>query len=107
MEGLIPQVGPALALSVLVGLFQACLYLAIRARAGIHLLVLVPVSIAGAYVGQAVGSRVGDPLPVGDFGLAWASILSWVGILAVAGIAAIRPDPGRDDDVATGPPAPS
>lgn len=103
MEDLIPHVAPAVVLSVLVGLFHACLYLAVRARAGLHVVVVVPAAMAGAYVGQAVGGRVGDPLPVGDFGLAWASVLAWVGILVVAGIAAIRP--GTDTDDLDGGPA--
>ncbi|MBX3032078.1 MAG: hypothetical protein KF809_18185 [Chloroflexi bacterium] len=97
MEDLIPHVAPAVVLSVLVGLFHACLYLAVRARGGLHVLAVIPAAIAGAYVGQAVGARVGDPLPIGDFGLAWASILAWIGILLVAGIAAIRPGPTDDE----------
>ena len=37
----------------------------------------------GAFGGQALGSRLGDPLAIGDFGLLWASLLAWLGILII------------------------
>jgi hypothetical protein len=40
-------------------------------------------AILGAYGGQAVGARLGDPLAIGDFGLLWASLLAWVGIAVI------------------------
>ena len=92
MESLVPHVTPAVVLSVLVGLFASSLYLVVRGKLQAHLLVVVPAAIAGAYVGQAVGGRVGDPIQVGDFSLLWASVVSAVAILVVASLASIMPD---------------
>ena len=67
VESLVPHVAPAVVLSVLVGLFDSCLYLVLRGVLRPHLLVVVPAAIVGAYIGQAVGGRVGDPVQIGDF----------------------------------------
>ena len=91
MESLIPNVSPAIVLSILVGLFDSCMYLVIRGVLRPHLLVVVPAAIAGAFIGQAVGARVGDPVHVGDFSLIWALVVGWVGILIVVGLASVVP----------------
>ena len=79
-------------LSILVGLFDSCLYLLIRGVLRPHLLVVVPAAIVGAYIGQAVGGRVGDPVRIGDFSLVWAFVLGWVGIAIVVSLASVVPD---------------
>jgi hypothetical protein len=67
----------------LVGLFHTGIYLLIRGYAGFRLAFVGLAAILGAYAGQALGARLGDPLTIGDFGLLYASILSWVGILVI------------------------
>ena len=86
-----PQVAPAVVLSVLVGVFNSCLYVVLRGVAGVHLLAVLPASIVGAYIGQAVGGRVGDPVQVGDYSVAWATVMAWVAILVVVSLASILP----------------
>jgi len=91
-----PHIAPAVVLSVLVGLFNSCLYLVLRGVLRAHLLVVIPASIVGAYIGQAVGGRVGDPVQIGDYSLIWASVVAWVAILIVVSLASIVPD--RESD---------
>jgi hypothetical protein len=78
-------IGPALVLSVVVGLFHTSLYILIRGTLRVHLVLVLPAAIAGAWLGQAIGGRLGDPIRLGDFSLLWASALAWGGILLVAG----------------------
>jgi hypothetical protein len=78
-----PEIGPAPVLAVILGVFHVALYVLIRGTAGGRLLLLLPAAILGAYAGQALGSRLGDPLRIGDFGLVWASLMAWSGILVV------------------------
>jgi hypothetical protein len=79
-----PEVGPTPVLAVLVGLFHTGIYLLIRGSAGLRLAFVGLAAILGAYAGQALGSRLGDPLSIGDFGLLWASLLAWLGIVIIA-----------------------
>ncbi len=78
-----PEIAPAPVLSVLVGLFHTGIYLLIRGTAGLRLAFAGLAAILGAYAGQALGARLGDPLAIGDFGLLYASLLAWVGILII------------------------
>lgn len=78
-----PEIAPAPVLSVLVGLFHAGIYLLIRGTAGLRLAFVGLAAILGAYAGQALGARLGDPLAIGDFGLVYASLLAWAGILII------------------------
>ena len=87
-----PPVAPPVVLSILVGLFNSCLYVVLRGVVGAHLLAVVPASIVGAFIGQAVGGRVGDPVQLGDYSLAWASVMAWVAILVVVSLASVLPD---------------
>jgi uncharacterized membrane protein len=81
----VPAIGPAPVLAVVVGIFHTGVYLAIRGRLGIQVLFVLLAAILGAFAGQALGVRLGDPFLIGDFGLLWASVLAWVGIvIAVA-----------------------
>jgi hypothetical protein len=79
----VPEIAPAPVLSVLVGLFHTGIYLLMRGYAGFRLAFVGLAAILGAYAGQALGARLGDPLAIGDFGLLYASILSWVGIIVI------------------------
>lgn len=78
-----PEIAPAPVLSVLVGLFHTGIYLLVRGYAGLRLAFVGLAAILGAYAGQAIGTRLGDPLAIGDFGLFYASLLAWVGILII------------------------
>jgi len=79
-----PEVAPAPLLAVLVGLFHTGIYLMLRGSAGLRLAFVGLAAILGAYAGQALGARLGDPLSIGDFGVLWASLLAWLGIAVIA-----------------------
>jgi hypothetical protein len=76
-----PAIGPAPVLAMVVGIFHTGIYLAIRGRFSVQLLFVALAAILGAFAGQALGVRLGDPLLIGDFGLVWASVMAWVGII--------------------------
>ena len=78
-----PEIGPAPFLSFIVGVLNLAIYILIRGTAGGRLLFLLPAAVLGAYAGQALGTRLGDPLRIGDFGLLSASVLAWVGIVVI------------------------
>ena len=78
-----PEIGPAPVLAILVGLFHTGVYLLVRGSAGLRLPFVGAAAVLGAFGGQALGERLGDPLPIGDFGLVWASLLAWVGIVLI------------------------
>ena len=86
-----PELGPAPVLALLVGLFHTGLYLLLRGSAGLNLPFVLAAAVLGAYAGQALGSRLGDPLRVGDFGLLWASLVAWLGIGLIAAASALAP----------------
>jgi hypothetical protein len=102
VEALIPPVSPAIVLSVLVGAFHTCLYVFIRGTIRRHLLAVLVAAIAGAYVGQAIGRRAGDPLLLGDYSLLWASVMAWAGIVVVIAVVAIRPERRADETADAG-----
>jgi len=85
------EIGPAPILAVILGVFHVALYVLVRGTARGQLLFLVPAACLGAYAGQALGMRLGDPLRIGDFGLISASLLAWVGILVVVLIGTLGP----------------
>lgn len=74
------EIGPAPVLAAILGVLHTALYVLIRGTARGRLLILLPAAVLGAYAGQALGARVGDPLRLGDFGLVWASLLAWAGL---------------------------
>ncbi len=88
-----PEVGPAPVLAVLVGFFHTGLYLLMRGTAGLRLPFVALAAIFGAYGGQALGARLGDPLVIGDFGLLWASLLAWLGIGLIVAAGMLAPSP--------------
>ena len=53
------SIGPALILAVLVGVFNAALYVLIRGNAGGRLPIIVVAAILGAWAGDALGGRLG------------------------------------------------
>lgn len=86
------MIGPALVLAILVGIFHAALFVAIRGSAGGQLPLLVIAAILGAWAGDELGGRLGlDLLRIGDFRLVSASLLAWVGIGLVALVAILGP----------------
>ncbi len=78
------EIGTAPVLSLIVGVFHTALYVLIRGTIRVRLPLVLIAAVLGAYAGQALGSRIGDPLRVGDFGLVFASLVAWAGILVVA-----------------------
>jgi hypothetical protein len=91
----LPDVEPAPVLAAVVGVFHTGLYLLIRGSVGVHLPFVLVAAVLGAYGGQALGSRIGDPLMVGDFGLVWASVLAWLGIIVIAAAGVLAPSRDR------------
>jgi hypothetical protein len=99
------MIGPALVLSVIVGLFHVSAYVFIRGRAGARLPLLMVAAVLGAWAGDTVGARLGiDPLRIGEFNVVSASIVAWLAIGLVAIVAVLVPEkpPGeRREIVAT------
>ncbi|HUR16272.1 MAG TPA: hypothetical protein VMZ33_03205 [Candidatus Limnocylindrales bacterium] len=89
-----PEIGPALILAAILGVFHTGLYLVIRGSGGLRLPLVAVAAILGAFAGQQLGARLGDPLMIGDFGLIWASVLSWLGIVLVAAAGMLSPSRG-------------
>ena len=90
-----PDIEPAPVLATVVGIFHTALYLLIRGSAGAHLPFVLVAAVLGAFGGQALGGRIGDPLMVGDFGLLWASLLAWLGIAVVVAAGVLAPSRDR------------
>ena len=86
-----PDIGPAPVLAVLVGLFNTGIYLLVRGSAGLRLPFVAIAAILGAFAGQALGARLGDPLLIGDFGLVWSTVLAWVGIGLIVAASVLSP----------------
>ena len=63
------------------GVFHAALYVVIRGSSLARVPVLLVAGVLGAFAGQALGARLGDPGRIGDFGLLWSSIVAWIGLL--------------------------
>lgn len=89
-----PEIGPAPVLALLVGLFHTGIYLVLRGSGWLLLPFIALASVLGAFAGQQLGARLGDPLMVGDFGLVWSSLVAWVGIILI--VAAGLLSPSRD-----------
>ena len=90
------SIGPAIVLAILVGIFNAALYVLIRGNAGGRLPIIVVAAILGAWAGDALGDRLGfDVLRIGDFHLVAASIVAWVGIGISSAVAILGPSEHR------------
>ena len=86
-------IGPALVLSVILGLFHVSAYVFIRGHAGARIPLLVIAAIAGAWAGDTVAARMAiDPLRIGEFHLLTASVFAWFGIALVAVLAGLVPE---------------
>ena len=87
------MIGPALVLSVIVGLFHVSAYVFIRGRAGARVPLLIAAAILGAWAGDTVGGRMAvDPVRIGEFHLISASIVAWLGIGLVAVLSILVPE---------------
>ena len=96
------MIGPALVLSVIVGLFHVSAYVFIRGRAGARVPLLIVAAILGAWAGDTVGARLAiDPIRIGEFNLLSASIVAWLAIGLVAIVAVLVPEraPGERREV--------
>lgn len=76
------------------GIFHTGIYLLVRGSAGLRLPFVALAAVLGAFAGQQLGARLGDPLMIGDFGLLWSSVVAWVGIVLI--VAASLLSPSRD-----------
>ena len=85
------DVAPATVLSLVVGIFHTALYVLIRGAIGVRLPLVLVAAILGAFAGQAIGSRLGDPIQMGEYPLVWASGVAWAGILVVAVTSTLGP----------------
>jgi uncharacterized membrane protein YdjX (TVP38/TMEM64 family) len=95
-------IGPALVLSVIVGLFHVSAYVFIRGRAGARLPLLIVAAILGAWAGDTVGARLAiDPIRIGEFNLLSASFVAWLAIGLVAIVAVVVPEraPGERPEI--------
>ena len=90
-----PEVGPAVVLSLLVGSFHTCLYVLLRGSVDARIVLVLVAAVLGALAGQALGTRLGDPLRIGDFSLVWSSLIAWLGILIVAVATTLGPSRQR------------
>lgn len=87
----LPAVGPAPILAVLVGIFHTALYVLLRGVMGARLPLVLVAAILGAFAGEALGARLGDPVRLGDLSFVWASALAWLGIVVVAVTSSLGP----------------
>jgi len=93
----LPDIPPAAILSLLVGVLCTALYVAIRGTGHARLVFVLVAAVLGAWAGQAVGSRLGDPLRIGDFALLSAFVVAWLGIAVVAVASTLGGGRERDD----------
>ncbi|MHB8399688.1 MAG: hypothetical protein ACYDCI_12285 [Candidatus Limnocylindrales bacterium] len=85
-------IGPAPVLALLVGTFNAALFVFLRGSAGGQLSLLFVAAVLGAWAGDAVGGRLGiDVLRIGDFRLLSAIVVAWIGLAIVSVIAILGP----------------
>lgn len=88
------EIGPAPVLAVIVGLFHTGLYLFLRGSAGYRLPLVALAALLGSFAGQTFAQRLGDPVPIGDFGLVWSSLLAWLGIVLIVAANVLSPARG-------------
>ena len=90
-----PEISPAPVLAVLVGLFHTGVYLVVIGSGGLRLPFVALAAIFGAFAGQAIGARLGDPVAIGDFGLISSSLFAWLGIALIVAASLLSPSRGR------------
>jgi hypothetical protein len=91
----LPDIGPAPVLALLVGLFHTGVYLVIRGSAGLRLPFVALAAVLGAFAGQQIGARLGDPIAIGDFGVVWSSLVAWIGIVLIVAASLLSPTRGQ------------
>lgn len=95
-----PGISPSVVLAILVGIFDAALYVLVRGKTLAPLPFVVVASVLGAWAGDAVGGLAGlQILQVGDFHLPAAAFGTLVGIgiveiLSVLAAPSPAPPPG-------------
>ncbi|HEY4944849.1 MAG TPA: hypothetical protein VIH94_01745 [Candidatus Limnocylindrales bacterium] len=95
-----PEIGPSLVLSILLGIFWTAAAVLVRGAAGARLPFVLLLAVTGTWAGDAVGGRIGgafDLLRVGDFRLIPASLGAIGGIVLVVVLSVLgptRPEPG-------------
>ena len=90
-------IGPAPVLALLEGGFHTGLFMFLRGRGGLQVLVAFLAAALGAWAGDAVGGRLGiDPIRLGDFHLLAASGVAWAGIAFVEVLFILGPAEGKD-----------
>lgn len=90
------SLGPAIILAILVGVFNAALYVLIRGNAGGRLPVVLLAAVLGSWAGDALAGRLGfGVLTIGDFHLLAAALVAWVGIGVSSAVAFLGPSTGR------------
>ena len=87
----LPEIGPAPVLSLVVGVFHTALYVLVRGTTLARLPVLLVAAVLGAFAGQALGARLGDPVRIGDYGLVSSSVVAWIGLLIVTAVGMLAP----------------
>ena len=92
-------IGPALPLSLLLGLIYTSVDVLIRGAGGSRLPLMYIAAALGAWAGAAIGGRLGLTfVAIGDYPLIPASVMAWVGIGIVAILATLGSqsgDPGQ------------
>lgn len=90
-------IGPALPLSLLLGLAHTAIYVLIRGESGGRLPLTYLAAALGSWAGAALGAQLGMTfLTIGDFALIPASIVAWLGIGFVAIVATLGPDSRKE-----------
>lgn len=90
------NIDPAFILAILIGVFQAALFVLVRGSAGGRLPLIVGASILGAWTGDVLADRLEfGLLSIGDFHLLAASIAAWVGIGVSSAVAILGPSVRR------------
>ena len=80
----LPDIPPAVVLSLLVGVLATALYVVVRGTGHARLVFVFAAATLGAWAGQAIGSRLGDPVRIGDFSLLGAFAVAALGVAVVA-----------------------
>ncbi len=85
--------GPAPVLALLVGGFHTALFVLLRDRAGVRVLIVFVAAVLGAWAGDAIAGRLAvDPIRVGDFHPISASLVAWAGIVFAAVTSVLGPE---------------
>jgi hypothetical protein len=90
-------IGTAPVFALLVGGFHTALFLYLRGRGGLEILIVFAAAALGAWAGDATGGRLDiDPIRIGDFHLIAASVVAWDGIGFVEVLSILGPAGASD-----------